>query len=378
VSVDPNIALLVVLHVEVGIPHRGEVEGGSGERGEDLGAQHSPVEYLRIDFDLINFPLFNGIAISVLDIGNSFAIEAHGIVEVDVSHSLNQKIESAAVGTGCVEDHPLVFSCSSCVAAQEVVVLVYDHEIPRAQVDYIFCAFELSLVHHHALVEHLEVRVLEVWRGDSAEGQGGAQVAEHRGYSVWPEGGDFDCGQGIGRHGNFPGDVLLSQVPKDREFLSGRSLFVDGSIVVVGGDVGSVTVVVNSGVGAGGESEVGASVDHVHREGVVVLEEELELFGKGGDIFALEFFAPVREPSAVDLSSKDHAVGLYRPRIDKVSLCDSVVDADIGSIPMAFCQITSNVHIVLIHFNTKIRPNLPQSSDIPNIVAVKTVFVLDL
>jgi hypothetical protein len=111
---------------------------------------------------------------------------------------------------------------------------------------------------------------------------------------------------------------------------------------------------------------------------VVVLEEELELFGKGGDIFALEFFAPVREPSAVDLSSKDHAVGLYRPRIDKVSLCDSVVDADIGSIPMAFCQITSNVHIVLIHFNTKIRPNLPQSSDIPNIVAVKTVFVLDL
>lgn len=89
-------------------------------------------------------------------------------------------------------------------------------------------------------------------------------------------------------------------------------------------------------------------MDHVHREGVIVFKEKSELFLVLGHVFILVVFSPVGQPTAVDLPSEDHTVGLKDLRVDVLLFWDSVVDADIGASPVAFIQIDCCVDVVLV------------------------------
>lgn len=158
-----------------------------------------------------------------------------------------------------------------------------------------------------------------------------------------------------------PVEVLSDQISEGVKLLVGSSLLIHGSVVVIGSDMRLVVALFFLGVlgiGSRSESEVAASVHHVHGEGVVVAQEQLEFLDVSSHILALVVFSPVSEPPAVDLSSEDHPLGLEHSSVYVLLFNDSVVDADICSSPMALVQVDCCVHIVLVGFNSQIPPHL--------------------
>ena len=92
------------------------------------------------------------------------------------------------------------------------------------------------------------------------------------------------------------------------EFWGGPAGFVEGSAVVVAGDLGEILVI--DEVGPGHEAEAGASVKHVEVDSVAVAEDVVEVVELGLEGAGLVGVAPVVEPAGPVLGDEEGFVGL--------------------------------------------------------------------
>ena len=81
---------------------------------------------------------------------------------------------------------------------------------------------------------------------------------------------------------------------------------------------------------------------------MIFAQQKLKLLRVSCQTLTLIVFSPVRQPSTIDLSAQQHSLGLYFPCIVVLLLCNAVIDADVGPVPVAFLDVVDCIHIVLV------------------------------
>ena len=111
---------------------------------------------------------------------------------------------------------------------------------------------------------------------------------------------------------------------------------------------------------------------------MVLGEEEVEVLDElvGGE--PLEVLPPVGQPARVDLSPEDQPLALDGAGVSVLLLLDSVVDADVGPVPVRHLQVLGYVHVVLLALEVKFLPHVPQVTDVLRVLPEEAVLVLDL
>jgi hypothetical protein len=150
--------------------------------------------------------------------------------------------------------------------------------------------------------------------------------------------------------------ISFNQIPESCEFFVGCALLIDGRLVVVGGDVSCVAIRTIFGVGASSQSEVSPSVDHIHRERMIVTQQKLKLLSILAETFSLIFFSPMCQPSTVDLPTEQHSFRLEFPRVVVLLLCNAGINPDVGSVPVVFLDVEDCVYVILIGLDADVPP----------------------
>ena len=66
----------------------------------------------------------------------------------------------------------------------------------------------------------------------------------------------------------------------------------------------------------------------------------------------------MRQPSTVDLTTQKHSFWLDHSSKVILFLGDSIVDADVGAIPVTFFDVDNGINIVLVGFDAEVPPQL--------------------
>lgn len=106
-------------------------------------------------------------------------------------------------------------------------------------------------------------------------------------------------------------------------------------------------------IGSSSEAEIGAAVDNIKREGVIPIQQGLHIIPKIISRQALPLLAPMRQPTCVDLPTKDQST-LEILRIHQIFILIEVVaftEADIGAVPIVLHPVGPSIFIVKIANN---------------------------
>lgn len=117
---------------------------------------------------------------------------------------------------------------------------------------------------------------------------------------------------------------------------------------------------------------------HIHRIRMIIRHKEPILFLILLYTFRLPFFTPMRQPSRIDLPSKQITLLFKSPNIIKLNLGYSIINPNIGSIPMTFLYILNPINIILCTLYFEVEPYFAECFDIRFICPVEPVLILYL